>query len=141
MRRAVAARFTTVVYGLLNLDGRLTYCNAGHNPPLLICREGVQRLATGGPVVGAFDNVRYEEATLQLYPNDVLVVFSDGITEALDPAGIEFGDERLLASVETNRALPPQSLLEHLLDDVRQFSANDMRYDDQTALILRYSGA
>jgi serine phosphatase RsbU (regulator of sigma subunit) len=106
-----------------------------------MCQEGVRTLTTGGPVVGAFENVRYEEATLKLYPDDVLVVFSDGITEALDPAGIEFGDERLLASVEANRALPPQSLLEHLLDDVRQFTATNTRHDDQTALILRYSGA
>jgi serine phosphatase RsbU (regulator of sigma subunit) len=141
MRRAVAARFTTLVYGVLTSDGTFRYCNAGHNPPLIIHANGIEQLAVGGPVVGAFEDARYDEATLRLHHNDMLVVYSDGITEALDPQGMEYGEERLVSCATANNGLPPQSLLERILADVRQFSENDARSDDQTALVLRYSRA
>lgn len=72
----------TVVYGALSTDGRLTYCNAGHNPPLLIGERGVLRLETGGMVIGAFERTLFDEQTLQLEAGDLLVAYSDGVTEA-----------------------------------------------------------
>jgi steroid delta-isomerase-like uncharacterized protein len=139
LRHAVDARFATLVYGLVD-DNRLTYCNAGHNPPLLVGRDRVQWLSTGGPIVGAFEHVVFDEATVELDEGDVLVVYSDGITEAENPAGSEFGEEGLLSLVEAHRELPPGQLLQHLVDCVKDFTVSDMLNDDRTALILRYSG-
>ena len=85
-------------------DGRLTYCNAGHNPPMLVSGDGgVQRLEAGGMVIGLFDDVPFEEATVVLESGDFLVTFTDGVSEALDPSGEEFGDDRLLASIAAMR--------------------------------------
>jgi sigma-B regulation protein RsbU (phosphoserine phosphatase) len=87
VRRAIESRFATVVYGALSCDGRLTYCNAGHNPPLLIGKGGLRRLDRGGLIVGVFEQATFEEETVQLDPGDTLIVFSDGISEALNPDG------------------------------------------------------
>jgi serine phosphatase RsbU (regulator of sigma subunit)/pSer/pThr/pTyr-binding forkhead associated (FHA) protein len=138
IRRAIQSRFVTVMYGVLSLDGRLTYSNAGHNPPILIGRNGVRRLETGGLILGLFPHATYEEETLQLEDGDTLVVFSDGVTEALNLAGDEFGEERLLPCVEDQRSSTPEALLDRILATVRTFAASAAQNDDVTALVLRY---
>jgi sigma-B regulation protein RsbU (phosphoserine phosphatase) len=138
IRRAIQSRFVTVVYGLLSPDGRLTYCNAGHNPPVLMTRQGVRRLDTGGLFLGLFPHATYEEESLQLQEGDTLVVFSDGVTEAADGAGEQFGEERLLPCLEAYRSSRPASLLDHILAAVRTFAAGAAQSDDVTALVLRY---
>ena len=96
-RRRVESRFATVLYGVVADDGRFTYSLAGHNPPLLVGAGGVRRLASGGTVLGIFDDASFPQETVQLKPNDLLVAFSDGITEALNAEGEQFGDARILA--------------------------------------------
>lgn len=140
VRRAIRARFATVVYAVLEADGRLTYCNAGHNPPVLVSARGVRRLQCGGLIVGAFDNAAFDEEMVRLEPGDVLVAFSDGITEARNGDGDEFGDDRLLSCVTTHSQLSPTALVDRLLDDVFRFSDGATQSDDLTALALRYSG-
>ena len=140
-RRPIDARFATVWYGVLSCAGGLTYCNAGHNPPLFVGRCGVRRLERGGLIVGAFKQATFEEETVQLDPGDVLVVFSDGITEALNTDGEEFGEERLLSCVKANLELAPTALLERLLDTLHQFTSGAVQNDDVTLLVLRYIGA
>jgi predicted ester cyclase len=140
VRRAIEARFATAVYAVLDRRGRLTYCNAGHNPPFLVGRGGVRRLECGGMVVGAFDHAIFDEETQQLESGDVLVAYSDGLTEARDPGGEEFGEERLLSCVQANCALSPTDLMECLLSTVHQFSAGAAQADDLTMLVLRYTG-
>ena len=138
LRRAIQSRFATVVYGALAPDGRLTYCNAGHNPPVLIGRSGIRRLETGGLILGLFPQATYEQETLALEPGDVLVMFTDGVTEALNLAGEEFGEERLLACLDASRQCRPPELLDRLLSTVRAFTAGAAQHDDVTALVLRY---
>src|ERR671919_510292 len=75
-RRGIESRFVTLMYGALYPDGRLTYCNAGHNPPLVIGRDGMRRLERGGPIVGLFEAAVYEQETITLAPRDWLIVFS-----------------------------------------------------------------
>ena len=140
-RRPIDSRFATVWYGILSSDGCLTHCNAGHNPPLLVGRYGLRRLERGGLIVGAFKQATFEEETVQLDPGDVLVVFSDGITEALNTNGEEFGEERLLSCVKANPELTPTALLERLLDGVQQFTTGAVQNDDLTLLVLGYVGA
>ena len=140
VRRAVEARFATAVYAMLDRRGRLTYCNAGHNPPFLVSRSGVRRLDWGGMIVGAFEHAVFEEDTQQLWPGDVLVAYSDGVTEARDVSGEEFGEERLLSCVQANCTRSPVEIMECLLSTVYQFSAGTAQGDDVTMLVLRYTG-
>jgi sigma-B regulation protein RsbU (phosphoserine phosphatase) len=140
LRRAVEARFATAIYAMLDRRGRLTYCNAGHNPPLLVNRSGVRRLDWGGMIVGAFEHATFEDDTQQLWPGDVLVAYSDGVTEARDSSGDEFGEERLLSCVQVNCTRSPVEIMESLLSSVHQFSAGTAQSDDITMLVLRYTG-
>jgi phosphoserine phosphatase RsbU/P len=138
IRRSIQNRFATVLYGALRPDGRLVYSNAGHNPPVLLRRDRVQRLETGGLIVGLFPHAEYEEETLVLEDGDLLVVFSDGVTEAFNAAGEEFGEARLLACLETHRGRSPAELLRQILLSVREFAASAAQSDDVTALVLKY---
>jgi len=140
VRRGIQARFATAVYAILSRDGRLAYCNAGHNAPIVVGRRGVKRLETGGLIVGAFEHTAFEEDILELAPGDSCVVFSDGVTEARNTNGDEFGEERVLSCVTANSAVPPGTLLETLFREVQEFSAGTPQGDDQTVLVLRYSG-
>jgi len=138
VHRGIEARFATVLYGMLSCDGCLTYCNAGHNPPLLFGQHGVRRLVEGGVIVGVFQQALFEEEKLQLEPGDTLVVFSDGVSEAMNSDGEEFGEDRLVSCVDANREMPPTQLLECILETVQRFRADAVQSDDITVFVLRY---
>ncbi|HXG53791.1 MAG TPA: SpoIIE family protein phosphatase [Vicinamibacterales bacterium] len=141
-RRGIESRFVTLMYGALEPGGQLTYCNAGHNPPLVIGAAGdnVRRLECGGPIVGLFEGASYEEETVTLAPGDWLIVFSDGVSEALSADGEEYGEERIVACVQQNASATPQQLLEALFADVDAFARGAAQSDDITAMVLRYRG-
>ena len=139
-RRAIESRFLTTFYGVLGRDGALTYCNAGHNAPILVSASGIRRLETGGMVLGLFEHAQFEEETVKLEPGDVIIAFSDGVTEALNEAGDEYTDERLLAAVQTHRGKSPQKVLDALLADVQAFAHGATQSDDVTMVMIRYSG-
>ena len=141
IQRAVRARFVTMFYGVIAPDARLTYCNAGHNPPLVVGESGVRRLDSGGLVLGLFPQALYEEASVPLTPGDVIVVFSDGVSESVNPEGEQYEEHRIAACVQANLGLPPATILERLVADVRTFSAGTPQPDDWTALILSYRGS
>ena len=140
IRRSVESRFATAFYAVLSKSGQLTYCNAGHNPPLLLRRDSVDRLEKGGLILGLFEHATFEEDTISVAPGDILITFSDGVTEALSATGEEYGEERLLACVQANRDQPTPELLEAVLASVRAFTAGALQSDDVTALVLRYVG-
>jgi phosphoserine phosphatase RsbU/P len=141
-RRGIESRFVTLMYGSLRPDGRLTYCNAGHNPPLVISRVGdvstVRRLEQGGPIVGLFELASYDEETISLSPGDWLIIFTDGISEAMSAAGEEYGDDRIVACIEANAGLEPRALLDALFADVKAFARGTPQGDDITGMVLRY---
>ena len=142
LRRAIEGRFATMFYGVLTPEGRLSYCNAGHDPPAVVTRSGVQWLETGGIVLGLFPDAGYETGVVNLAPGDLVVVSSDGVSEARSRAGEEFGRERLASCVRAGyeRNLDPTALLDHLLGSIRTFTAGAPQTDDLTALVLRYKG-
>jgi serine phosphatase RsbU (regulator of sigma subunit) len=108
---------------------------------LLVGKRGVLRLETGGMVVGALEQTMFDEQALQLEPGDLLVAYSDGVTEARNADGDEFGEERLLACVKAKTGLAPSELLECVFQAVHQFSAGTAQGDDLTLLVLRFGGA
>jgi serine phosphatase RsbU (regulator of sigma subunit)/pSer/pThr/pTyr-binding forkhead associated (FHA) protein len=137
-KRGIESRFVTLMYGALEADGRLTYCNAGHNPPLVLGRKGVRRLEVGGPIVGLFEGATFEEETVTLDPGDWLIVFSDGVSEALSASGEEYGEARIVAVAEQHREATPADFLHAIFGDVREFTRGAPQSDDITALVLRY---
>jgi serine phosphatase RsbU (regulator of sigma subunit) len=139
-RRAIENKFLTTFYGVLAKDGSFTYCNAGHNAPILISGTTVRRLETGGMVLGLFELASFEEETVQLHPGDVIIAFSDGVTEAMNEIGDEFTDDRLIASLAANRGRPPQELIDGVIKDVRAFCGEATQSDDLTILGVHFSG-
>lgn len=140
LRRAIEARFATMCYGVVCPDGRFSYCNAGQEPPLVIQRDGVRWLETGGPVLGLLPDATYECETLALAPGDLVVVVSDGVTEARNIANDEFGRDRLLACIQHCHGMRSESVLDLLVSAVNQFAAGAAQSDDITALVFRYHG-
>jgi serine phosphatase RsbU (regulator of sigma subunit) len=140
LRRAIDARYLTSFYAIVSANGDLLYSNAGHNPPLLVSRAGVRRLSAGGSPLGLFSDMSYDEETVRLERGDVVVVFSDGVTEALNPAGDEFADERLIESVSAHRGKAPQELLEAVVADLHAFCGDATQTDDVTIVAMRYTG-
>ena len=122
----------------MSRDGQLTFCNGGHNPPFLVSGSTVRRLETGGLICGLFEKATYEEETVQLQPGDVLVMFSDGVSEALNAAGEEFGDPRILECVQRSGQGSPTEVLDCLVQTVKAFAAGTVQSDDLTAVVVRY---
>jgi sigma-B regulation protein RsbU (phosphoserine phosphatase) len=143
-RRGIESRFATLFFGVVATDGKLRYCNAGHNPPFVISATGAVRLEEGGPVVGLLPGVPYGQGEVQLHPGDRVVIFSDGVSEAMDGAGDEFGDDRLLAAIEAshggNEEVDAPRLVDDVIAAVRVFTAGAPQSDDITAMVVRYRG-
>src|SRR5678815_3734440 len=96
VQKSASGRFLTLFCASLDEDGNFSFVNAGHNPPLLVRRNGdVEYLTTKSILLGAFDFASYKEMTTQLDPGDVVVMYTDGVTEAVNSANEMFGDERL----------------------------------------------
>ena len=141
VRKGLDDRFVTLFYGILSPDGRLTYCNAGHNPPLLVGANGVHRLKTGGLIVGLFGEATYEQEVVTLSPGDTLITFSDGVSEAADSEGSDFGDERILECVRKSPSgIEPGELVEQVMAAVREFTVGEPQGDDITVMVVRYRG-
>jgi len=130
-------RFITLFYA--QLDGparRLRYANAGHNAPFLVHADGShERLREGGGVLGVFAEQSYALGTVQLASGDRLVLFTDGVTEACNPEGEEFGELRLLSLLEEHRTLPAGALQEQILAAISEFTGGH-RTDDATLLVV-----
>jgi len=140
-RRGLESRFVTLMFGVMTVSGSLTYCNAGHNPPFVIGQRGVRRLETGGPVVGLLEFAPYDQETVQLDVGDTVIIFSDGVSEALNPAGEEFGDARILSAVDSVGAVGAQELVGCVINAVKEFSRGAAQSDDITVMVIRYLGA
>jgi phosphoserine phosphatase RsbU/P len=134
-----ANRFVTLFLALYDDRARrLRYTNGGHNAPFLIRADGTHELLErGGTVVGAFDFARYEEAATALAPGDLLLIYSDGISEAQNATGEEFGDERLLQLGLRYRELSADDLRRVIFDEIEEWSGGRERDDDQTVVILK----
>lgn len=140
VKRRVEPRFATLVCGVLSPDGEFAYANGGHNPPILLSGSRIERLTVGGPVIGAFEAVRYEQETIRLNAGDSLVLFSDGVVEARNPEDEEYGEDRLIASLRTLLTHGASELLRDTLESVRAFSSGASQTDDITAVVITYTG-
>ena len=131
-----------VTFFLCSLDpvtGDLSYTNAGHNPPYLVraATGAVEELTVGGPVLGILPMARYQSATLRMEPGDVLVMFSDGITEAQSVASEEYGEERLLAALKPVCGLTAAGIAKAIGESVEHFMGTAPAADDITLVVAR----
>jgi sigma-B regulation protein RsbU (phosphoserine phosphatase) len=132
-------KYITFFMAQLHPDGgRLAYVNAGHNPPLLVRQDGrLETLEEGGMALGLFEDAAYDEGSAMLEPGDVLVVFSDGVTETWNPQGDEFGEDGLGRVVVEARALEAAELERAVLRSLESFEAGAKATDDRTILVLK----
>jgi len=132
-------RFVTFFWSVLNLkDHSLEYVNGGHNPPILLRASGeVEHLGLTGAPLGILDDARFETGRISFGPGDLLVGYSDGVTEETGPGEEEFGEARLLEIVRSARENPPGEIGQRILDALEQYCAGEVRRDDTTLLILQ----
>lgn len=132
--------FITVFYGVLDpAQGTFAYVNAGHNPPLVLRKndEKARFLECGEIALGVIPEVKAVSHALTLEPGDILLMYTDGITEAFNEQDADFSEERLVAFLEKNRSLPSRELLDGLLAEIRSFRGNAPQSDDITMMVLR----
>lgn len=133
--------FATLFYGVYDeAEEKFTFCNAGHNRPLLFQGDTLEKLEEGGTVVGLFTGARYEQGAVWLRPGSVLVGYSDGLTELRNQAGDEFGEERLIRVVCEQRGLSAASLKLVILERARDFAPQETYHDDLTVIVLKVTG-
>lgn len=135
-------KFITLFYGEISKDkkGLFLYANAGHNPPMFICakEKKVQYLESTGPLLGPAPHSRYETASINFNPGDVLVVYSDGITEAANDKYDFYEEGRLEEVVKKNIHKSPKEIAHSILDDVIKFSTDESQYqDDKTVVVIK----
>jgi phosphoserine phosphatase RsbU/P len=133
-------RFITFFYALLDgPSGTLHYVNAGHNPPVVLHRDGSHyRLEEGGGVFGVFPNQKFAMGTTRLEPGDRMVLFTDGVTEATDSEDQEFGDQRLVRLLKENSLATAQEMQVKILQAAGDF-CRGVWHDDATLLVLAVS--
>jgi len=148
-RSTPSSKYATFFYAEVNGDRRLRYVNAGHNPPYLV-RAGrrdpadgsaapaeIEELSTGGTVVGMFPDMAYEEATIDLQTGDVLLIFTDGVPEAHNPANEEFGEDQLKRLLCESAHLPASDISARLAGVLSDWVQDGERYDDLTFIVMK----
>jgi serine phosphatase RsbU (regulator of sigma subunit) len=129
--------FVTVFYGVLDTEsGTLAYCNAGHNPPYLLGRDGTQRLSRTGMALGVVAGEDWGRGIVRIGAGDVLVLYTDGVTDAQTADGELFGDDRLGSVAWENRGRSAQAIQAALLQEIHAFVGGAPRFDDLTLIVV-----
>ncbi len=134
-----ADKFVTLFYGLLDAGSNVFhYTNAGHEEPFFYrTGSGLSKLKGGGVPLGVVNGFPYDETSVELSEGDVIVIFSDGLEDAVDPDGNRFGCERIGEIVEQHAGLPADKIADEILNAVRTFVSDTPQFDDMTLLVIR----
>ena len=136
------AMFVTVLYAVYNPDsGKITYANGGHNPPVIIHADGSSTMLpmTGGIALGVAPGFKYEQSTFTLGPGETIILYTDGVTEAMNGDGEEFGVDRLRELFAGQPSMNPREASDAILEAVSAFAGGTPQSDDITCLTLRRS--
>ncbi len=137
------AMFVTLIIGILDTrTGRLSYVNGGHNPPIIISANGEVRYKKeiSGPMVGVMEGIPYKELSVDLSPGDGILLYTDGVTEAMNPANELFTDERLITTVAELHRESPRELIDRVMGRVAEHADGAPQSDDIAMLMVRYHG-
>ncbi|MHC4528075.1 MAG: PP2C family protein-serine/threonine phosphatase [Planctomycetota bacterium] len=133
-----SSEFVTMFYGQLDCrSGRLLYSSAGHNPPILLRNATVKQLELGGTPLALFEDADYELHEVGLVSSDIVVMYTDGVTEALNEQRQQFGTNRLEGVIKQHSEASSKELIEHVLEAIRQFTFGVTQSDDITLLVVR----
>jgi len=133
----LTSHFATLVCGKVDAVGEVEICNAGHLPPFVIQRGAIEKIDSTGLPLGMFCDTSYEVRKLQFSPGGTILLYTDGVSEARDRSGVEYGAERLHDFVKENRSLPPKELVSALTEDLRGFRSGKSFFDDVTVMAIR----
>ncbi len=133
---AILSHYATLVCGKTNLEGEVVICSAGHNPPLIIKKNEIIKIESTGVPIGLFCNSIYDSKSLILDNDDILFLYSDGLTESLAD-DFEYGEERLIKTVSSLRNSSPKELIDGVLEDLNLFLSGNSRMDDLTIMALK----
>jgi sigma-B regulation protein RsbU (phosphoserine phosphatase) len=139
-RNSSDERYATCFFGVYDSQTRrLCYTNAGHLPPIYLRSDCVKRLETGGMVVGLFNDVPFEQGTIEIEPGGLLMAYSDGLIEPENVYGEEFGTERLIEVAKRNMAAPPTVIAEAMMNAAEEWSSSPEQADDMTVVVMRFT--
>ncbi|MGB9790682.1 MAG: PP2C family protein-serine/threonine phosphatase [Thermotoga caldifontis] len=131
-------RFVTIVLMCLHRDGRVCMINAGHNPILLMHSDEVSLIEAHELPMGIMRDVDYREIEIGLHPNDTLLIYTDGVTEARNETGEEFGLERLMTVVKSSREVSADEIITKVQNELKRFCGEAPQHDDSTMLVVKY---
>ena len=142
MARAGGNRLVTAFLASLDSEGRLHYTNAGHNPPLLIQRDGqVTELSQGDLLMGFVNTTKYGQNSIRLDPGDTLVLYTDGVTDTLNEHEETFGMPRLLEWAKDQAGKSASEVQKSLTHSLKLFSGKTRQADDLSVLVACYTGS
>jgi phosphoserine phosphatase RsbU/P len=134
-------RYATFFYGQYDpTQGKFDYVNSGHNPPMLFHageNGGITRLEAGGTVVGLVEDACYAQGSVRLGPGDLLLAFTDGISEAMNLEDEEWGEDRLIDVIQTCRHASAEEILQYVFDAATRFAGDAPQHDDMTLVVVR----
>lgn len=137
-RSRLATKFVSLALLEIDVKGSIIYCNAGHPRPILMRTDGsVERLDRGGPILGPVPNASYAIGVQCMGPGDLIVLYTDGVTEATADDDEEYGHERLIHSVRTVRHLDPAAIVDRIFTDACEFAPKSPPEDDQTVVVIK----
>ncbi len=119
----------------------MIYTNAGHLPPVYICVGRIQKLETGGMVVGLFSDVPFDQGVVKIEPGSFLIAYSDGLIEPENVYGEEFGTERLVGVATQSKDASPHTIAEAMMRAAEEWSGSPEQADDMTVIVSRFSAA
>ncbi len=131
-------KYATLFLSRYDADARqLWYCNAGHLPPIVLDAQGIRTLEATGTVVGLLPDAVYEAKCIDMTPGTLLAIFTDGVTEAVNGADEEFGDQQLLEALQQSRARTPEAIWDHVLSKVGEWQGGLPQHDDITLIVAK----
>jgi len=132
-------RFATLFYGRLDIRSNiLTYCNAGHERPFHLTRDGdIKRLTSGGLAVGILEEFDYEDDIVIMQPGELIVIFSDGVTDMINADDEAFGEIRLQDLLRENLELASKDLVDLIIAEVQKHAGDEPAFDDITMVIIK----
>lgn len=140
-KATASGKFITFFLGVLDpINHTISYSNAGHENPVLIKNGNISRLNEGGLPLGIFEDSNYVENEISINPGDMLVIFSDGISDASNDLGNFFTEDRLIDMIRENRKLDPESLIELICKSIKDFVDNTPQFDDITLSVVKRNG-
>lgn len=129
--------FATLICGRAHSDGKVEMCIAGHNPPILASRRDASAMEATGLPIGLFCEEKFSVRTFELAQGDIILAYTDGLTEAVDPSGVQYGTDRIVRFVGEHRSLSPSNLVSACVRDLKNFTSGAPSRDDVTIMVVR----